>query len=114
MKSVIPFKGGHDHDWRTRAADAIPGGCSTGSKRPDALYGSRALDAAVPTHYERAEGCLVWAPDGRRFVDCSMAYLEPVPREGEKKVQKQNRETVHQSTLGVREQPPLTVLPKIL
>ena len=73
MKSVIPFTGAHDRDWRARAADAIPGGSSTGSKRPDALYGSRAFDAAVPTHYERAEGCSVWAPDGRRFVDCSMA-----------------------------------------
>ncbi len=73
MKNVIPFKGGQDDDWRSRAADAIPGGSSTGSKRPDALYGTRALDAAVPTHYERAQGCLLWAPDGRRFVDCSMA-----------------------------------------
>lgn len=60
-------------DWRTRAADVIPGGSSTGSKRPDALYGARALDAAVPTHYERAEGCRVWSTDGRAFVDCGMA-----------------------------------------
>lgn len=60
-------------DWRVRAADAIPGGSSTGSKRPAALYGSRAADIAVPTHYERAEGCRVWSTDGRRFVDCGMA-----------------------------------------
>jgi len=73
VNNVIPFKGGHEDDWRSRAADAIPGGSSTGSKRPEALYGTRALDAAVPTHYERAEGCLVWGVDGRRFVDCSMA-----------------------------------------
>lgn len=60
-------------DWRARAADAIPGGSSTGSKRPDALYGSRAPDATLPTHFERAEGCQLIAPDGRRFIDCGMA-----------------------------------------
>lgn len=60
-------------EWRTRAADVVPGGSSTGSKRPDALYGSRAGDLALPTHFARAEGCTVWAPDGRRFVDCGMA-----------------------------------------
>ncbi len=73
MNRQIPFTEDSDDDWRSRAADAIPGGSSTGSKRPDALYGTRALDAAVPTHYERAEGCTLWAPDGRRFIDCSMA-----------------------------------------
>jgi glutamate-1-semialdehyde 2,1-aminomutase len=60
-------------DWRTRAVDAIPGGCSTGSKRPIALYGTRAADPGVPSHYDRAEGCRVWSTDGRRFVDCGMA-----------------------------------------
>jgi hypothetical protein len=53
-----------------RAADVVPGG-STGSKRPEALYGSRARDAALPTPLRR--GCTLWAPDGRRFVDCGMA-----------------------------------------
>lgn len=62
-----------DHDWRVRASVVIPGGSSTGSKRPDALYGSRAVDAVVPSHYERAEGCRVWSTDGRSFVDCGMA-----------------------------------------
>ncbi len=59
--------------WRTRALDAIPGGSSTGSKRPEVLYGSRAFDDRLPTHFERAEGCTLWAPDGRRFLDCGMA-----------------------------------------
>jgi glutamate-1-semialdehyde aminotransferase len=70
---AISFGAMPDDDWRARAADAIPGGSSTGSKRPDALYGSRAFDAAVPTHFERAEGCRVWSTDGRKFVDCGMA-----------------------------------------
>jgi glutamate-1-semialdehyde 2,1-aminomutase len=69
----IPFAGLPANDWRSRAADVIPGGSSTGSRRPDVLYGSRAFDAAVPTHYERAEGCYLWSPDGRRFIDCGMA-----------------------------------------
>ena len=67
MTRGIPFAGPPDHDWRSRAADVIPGGCSTGSRRPDVLYGSRALDAAVPTHFERADGCYLWSPDGRRL-----------------------------------------------
>ncbi len=64
------FDGG---DWRSRAADAIPGGSSTGSKRPDILYGTRANEGTLPTHYQRAEGSTLWAPDGRKFVDFSMA-----------------------------------------
>lgn len=76
MKPIVPLvlpdivRDGHD--LRTRAADAIPGGSSTGSKRPEVLYGSRALDPVLPSHFERAEGCMLWAPDGRKFIDCSM------------------------------------------
>lgn len=73
MNRGIPFAGVPDDDWRSRAADVIPGGSSTGSRRPEVLYGSRAFDPAVPTHYERAEGCSLWSPDGRRFIDCGMA-----------------------------------------
>lgn len=73
MRFAIPVPDGDASAWRTRAADVVPGGSSTGSKRPEALYGSRARDAALPTHFERAEGCTLWAPDGRRFIDCGMA-----------------------------------------
>ncbi len=73
MSFAIPFAPGDSSDWRIRASDVIPGGSSTGSKRPDALFGTRALDGALPTHFERAEGCLLWTPDGRRLVDCTMA-----------------------------------------
>jgi len=65
--------GGNGGTWRDRAADVIPGGSSTGSKRPDVLFGSRGNDVDLPTHYERAEGCTVIAADGRRFLDCGMA-----------------------------------------
>ena len=73
MSFSIPFANGREDDWRVRAADVIPGGSSTGSKQPVTMYGTRALDAAVPSHFERAEGCIVFAPDGRRYVDCTMA-----------------------------------------
>ncbi len=73
MNLALPFPGGGEDEWRSRAADVIPGGSSTGSKRPDALFGTRASDTALPSHYERAEGCTVFAPDGRRFLDCTMA-----------------------------------------
>ncbi len=73
MTRRIPFEQWPADDWRSRASAIIPGGSSTGSKRPDALYGSRANDASVPSHYERAFGCRVWSTDGREFVDCGMA-----------------------------------------
>ncbi len=73
MTRSIPFEQWPADDWRSRASAIIPGGSSTGSKRPDALYGSRANDASVPSHYERAFGCRVWSTDGREFVDCGMA-----------------------------------------
>ncbi len=73
MSFSIPFINGRDDNWRVRAADVIPGGSSTGSKQPATMYGTRALDAAVPSHFARAEGCTVFAPDGRRYIDCTMA-----------------------------------------
>jgi glutamate-1-semialdehyde aminotransferase len=54
-----------------RAAAVIAGGASTGSKRPDALYGTGSLPG--PTHYRTARGCTVVAADGRSYIDCTMA-----------------------------------------
>lgn len=73
MTRAIMFTDPHDDDWRSRAADVIPGGSSTGSKRPSALFGTREQDRSLPTHFEKAEGCVLWAPDGRRFIDLGMA-----------------------------------------
>ena len=63
----------HSDPLRIRASDIIPGGSSTGSKRPYALYGSHEFDANLPTHYLRAEGCTLVADDARQYIDCSMA-----------------------------------------
>jgi glutamate-1-semialdehyde aminotransferase len=69
-------------DWGVRAAAVIPGGASTGSKRPAALYGRD--DAIGPTHYARAVGCRLVDVEGRTYIDCTMAlgsvalgYAEP-------------------------------------
>src|ERR1044072_8336358 len=47
-------------DWR------VPGFTSSGSKRPDALFGS-------PSQMTRAAGCRVWDRDGRGDLDYVMA-----------------------------------------
>jgi len=60
-----------DQQWRARAADVIPGGASTGSKRPAALYGEGSTFG--PTHYTRASGCHITTAGGRTLIDCSMA-----------------------------------------
>lgn len=59
--------------WAERARAVLPGGASTGSKRPDALYGALAADAALPTHYARSAGCRVWDAGDREYFDCGMA-----------------------------------------
>ena len=61
----------HDLQWRDRAADVIPGGASTGSKRAVALYGENTVFG--PTHFVRASGCHVSTPGGRTLIDCTMA-----------------------------------------
>ena len=58
--------------WAQRAAHVIPGGASTGSKRPDALFGT-GLASDLPTHLRRAFGCRLETADGRILVDCTMA-----------------------------------------
>ncbi|HYD55062.1 MAG TPA: aminotransferase class III-fold pyridoxal phosphate-dependent enzyme [Gemmatimonadaceae bacterium] len=58
-------------DWRGRAAAVLPTGSSTGSKRPEALYGR--TDAEGPTHFIRANGCRVVDADEQEYIDCTMA-----------------------------------------
>jgi glutamate-1-semialdehyde 2,1-aminomutase len=71
-----------DVDWRGRALQSLPTGVSTGSKRPEALYGRE--DADGPTHFVRSMGCRVIDSSGRTYIDCTMAlgavalgYAEP-------------------------------------
>ena len=53
-------------DWR------VPGFTSTGSKRPDALFGS-GEDATLPTQMTHAAGARVWDAQGREYLDYVMA-----------------------------------------
>jgi glutamate-1-semialdehyde 2,1-aminomutase len=71
-----------DDEWAARAAELLPTGASTGSKRPEALYGT--AEPVGPTHFVRAAGCRVETTDGSELVDCTMAlgsvaigYAEP-------------------------------------
>lgn len=64
--------------WRERAAAVLPGGSSTGSKRPEALYGSPVSKegeqvSAAPTHFVRASGCHITTPSESVLIDCTMA-----------------------------------------
>ena len=54
-----------------RAVASIVGGASTGSKRPEVLYGAE--NPGGPTHYREARGCTVTTADGERYTDCTMA-----------------------------------------
>jgi len=50
----------------------VPGFTSTGSKRPDALFGADP-GPDVPAQLVRASGCRVWDRQGREYVDYIMA-----------------------------------------
>ncbi len=48
----------------------IPGFTSTGSKRPELMFGG---EPRAPRKMVRCEGCKVWDSDGREYVDTTMA-----------------------------------------
>ena len=50
---------------------SVAGITSTGSKRPDALFGGAA--PGVPAAMLRSSGCRVWGTDGREYLDLVMA-----------------------------------------
>ena len=51
---------------------SIPGFTSTGSKRPEALFGPGDYDG-LPVMMTRASGCRVWDSEGREYCDFLMA-----------------------------------------
>ena len=69
--AIIDFDRSDENVWRPRAAAIIPGGASTGSKRPDALFGDRGSE--LPTHFVRASGCRIETAEGKELIDCTMA-----------------------------------------
>ena len=51
----------------------VAGFSSTGSKRPEALFGAGDANWAPPARMVRAEGCWVWDASGREYLDFIMA-----------------------------------------
>lgn len=51
----------------------VPGFTSTGSKRPEALFGAGDPDPRAPLRMTRAAGCRVWDAAGREYTDYLMA-----------------------------------------
>ena len=85
-------------EWAARAAELLPTGASTGSKRPEALYGT--ADHAGPTHFARASGCRVETADGSELVDCTMALGAVAIGYGEPKITRAILDTVAQGTVS--------------
>jgi glutamate-1-semialdehyde 2,1-aminomutase len=56
----------------TEGTELIPGFTSTGSKRPDALFGAGA-GPELRLRMARSSGCRVWDTDGREYLDLVMA-----------------------------------------
>ncbi|MCC7053447.1 MAG: aminotransferase class III-fold pyridoxal phosphate-dependent enzyme [Gemmatimonadaceae bacterium] len=57
-------------DWRARATAVIPGGSSTGSKRPASLFGPA---HEGPTHLTEARGCRIRTAGGDWLIDLTSA-----------------------------------------
>ena len=87
-----------DDEWAARAAELLPTGASTGSKRPEALYGT--AEPAGPTHFVSASGCRVTTTDGNELVDCTMALGAVAIGYGEPKITRAVLDTVAQGTVS--------------
>src|SRR5690348_18510161 len=68
---------------------------STGSKRPEALFGAAALEqiegGGLPVRLSRASGCRVWDENGREYADYVMALGAVALRSEERRVGKECR-----------------------
>jgi glutamate-1-semialdehyde 2,1-aminomutase len=81
----------------------IPGITSTGSKRPDALFGPDA-GGGVPQLTARASGCRAWDEAGREYVDYVMALGAVALGYGHPAVNDAARRAIEQGVVGP--QPP--------
>ena len=76
----------------------IAGFTSTGSKRPDLLFGTG--DDRVPQRMVRARGCIVHATDGRDYLDFVMALGAVALGYGHPAVDRAVIEAVERGTIG--------------
>ena len=75
----------------------IPGFTSTGSKRPEALFGDQ---SDVPQSMVRAKGCRVWDTGGRDYLDTTMALGAVSLGYGHPAVQDAVRKAVDDGVVG--------------
>ncbi|HEY2849143.1 MAG TPA: aminotransferase class III-fold pyridoxal phosphate-dependent enzyme [Gemmatimonadaceae bacterium] len=87
-----------DGEWAARAAELLPTGASTGSKRPEALYGT--TDPVGPTHFVRAAGCRLETADGAELIDCTMALGAVAIGYGEPKITEAAVEAIAQGAVA--------------
>ena len=77
----------------------IPGFTSTGSKRPDAMFGPGDLDG-VPTRMARSAGCRLWDAEGREYLDYVMALGAVTLGYGRTEVADAAREAIGRGGVG--------------
>src|SRR5512145_430871 len=82
------------NDWR------VPGFTSTGSKRPEALFGAGETGAHLPRRMTRAAGCRVWDADGREYLDYLMALGAVALGYGHPEVNRAVMEAVDRGAIG--------------
>lgn len=79
----------------------VPGFTSTGSKRPDALFGpAPIIEGSLPVRMTRAEGCAVWDEQGRRYTDFIMALGAVSLGYGHPEVNKAAIHAIEQGVVG--------------
>jgi glutamate-1-semialdehyde 2,1-aminomutase len=80
----------------------VAGGTSTGSKRPEVLFGpSPPLDhSGLPLYVVRTQGARVWDADGREYLDLTMALGAVALGYGHPAVSRAVRDAVDRGTVG--------------
>ncbi len=76
----------------------VAGFTSTGSKRPEALFGS--ADADLPLRMQKSAGCRVWDEQGREYLDCIMALGAVGLGYGHPAVNRAVQEAVERGAIG--------------
>ena len=78
--------------------DRVAGFTSTGSKRPEALFGSAA--EGVPARMTRSSGCSVWDSEGREYLDYIMGLGSVALGYGHPDVSRAVSEAAQQGVVG--------------
>ncbi len=77
----------------------IPGGTSTGSKRPESLFGPGDL-SGLPTRMMRSAGSRLWDAEGREYLDYVMALGAVTLGYGHPAVSEAAREAIDRGGIG--------------